>query len=110
MPRLNPKGKDRQMADALEGHTPSKPNDADIAKEQQSADAVEPKSKGGDTPLIRFSFKLQGDAALVVNNYVEKINRIANREVITASAVVRDFLRENPDALIKWVKSQTSSD
>lgn len=110
MPRVNPKGKDRQVADALEGYTPSKPNDADAAKEQQIAKAAEPKSKGGDTPLIRFSFKLQGEAALVVNSHVEKINRIANREVITASALVRDFIRENPNALIEWVKSQASSD
>jgi len=110
MPRLNPKGKDRQVADALEGYMPSTSDDAAATKEQQIAKATEPKSKGGDTPLIRFSFKLQGNAAVVVNSHVEKINRIANREVLTASAVVRDFIRENPDALIEWVKSQANND
>lgn len=110
MPRQTPKGKDRQLADALEGYTPSKPDDTDAAEKRQATDAAQPKVKGGDTPLIRFSFKLQGDAAVVVNNHVEKINRIANREVLTASAVVRDFIRENPDALIEWVKSQASGD
>lgn len=110
MPRLNSKGKDRQLADALEGYTPSKPDDADAAKKQQTANKVKPTLTVGDTPLIRFSFKLQGDAAVVVNNHVEKINRIANREVLTASAVVRDYLKENPDALIEWVKSQAGGD
>ncbi|MCZ4354795.1 MULTISPECIES: hypothetical protein [Roseobacteraceae] len=91
------------MADSLEGFSPqSAGGDA-----PSTGQAENPKPRSDETAAIRFTLQLRGEAAANVNDHVAKINRIANREVLTASAVVRDFVKENPEAIIEWLQSQS---